>query len=101
MNNLLENQLMELIVYAGQCRSLLMQSLAMAREKKFSQAEDYLMQADNSLKRAHTIQTSLISLDEGEGKLPVSIIMVHAQDHLMNAVLLMDITKELIELHRK
>lgn len=97
----LENELMELIVYAGNCRSLLMQSLMVAKQKDFEKATYYIEQAEKALKQAHSIQTSLISQDEGEGKLPVSIIMVHAQDHVMNAVLLLDITKELVELYRR
>ncbi len=36
---------------------------------------------------AHQTQTQLIGADEGSGKIPVSLIMVHARDHLMNAML--------------
>ncbi len=37
--------------------------------------------------QAHKIQTALISQDEGCGKIEVNLILVHAQDHLMNAIL--------------
>ncbi len=34
------------------------------------------------------IQTQLIGMDEGSGKLPVNLITVHSQDHLMNAMVI-------------
>ena len=47
------------------------------------------------------MQTRLIEADEGEGKIPVTLILVHAQDHLMTAMLARELVTELIELHRK
>lgn len=96
-----EENVMMLIVNAGQCRSLLMNALAESRQGQFEKAEGLITEANAALNEAHKIQTSLIAYDSGEGKLPVQIVMVHAQDHLMNAVLLMDLTKEMIEIHKK
>lgn len=96
----LEETVMTLIMQAGQTRSLLMQAISMAKEKRFQESEQLVHQAEKCLQKAHDIQTSLISFDEGEGKLPMNIILVHAQDHIMNAVLLTDIAKELIVLHK-
>ncbi|MEX1761416.1 PTS lactose/cellobiose transporter subunit IIA, partial [Escherichia coli] len=50
---------------------------------------------------AHTIQTQLIGLDEGTGKLPVNLITVHSQDHLMNAMVIQDLAGDMIELYRR
>lgn len=101
MSEQLETQIMNLIVQAGLCRSSLMQALQYAKSQQFDKVDELLKQADEALKAAHHIQTELISQDEGEGKLPITIIMVHAQDHVMNAVLLMDIIKEFIELYKQ
>lgn len=46
------------------------------------------------------MQTQLIGLDEGEGKVPVNLIMVHAQDHIMTSMLAKEMIQELIEIHR-
>ncbi|CAI0855698.1 N,N'-diacetylchitobiose-specific phosphotransferase enzyme IIA component [Serratia entomophila] len=40
-------------------------------------------------------------MDEGVGKIPVSLILVHAQDHLMNAMLIQDLATDMIELYRR
>lgn len=43
--------------------------------------------SESACLQAHKIQTALISQDEGCGKIKVNLILVHAQDHLMNAIL--------------
>ena len=96
-----EEQIMLLLVQAGAARSAALSALRLAREGKFAAAEQQLMAAKESVKGAHQQQTSLISLDEGSGKLPVTLILVHAQDHLMNAMLVQDLAGEIIELYRR
>ncbi|EGU37303.1 PTS system, lactose/cellobiose specific IIA subunit [Vibrio ichthyoenteri ATCC 700023] len=95
-----EEWVMSLIVQAGQCRSMLMNAMREARQGNFASADELISSAKQALKEAHHIQTQLIEYDEGEGKLPVHIVMVHAQDHLMNAVLLMDMAEEIIDLRK-
>lgn len=97
----LEEQVMTLIVSAGSCRSMLMEAMRHSRRGEFEQAEQLVEQARGALHAAHAVQTKLIETDAGEGKLPVHIVMVHAQDHVMNAVLLMDLAEEMIAIHRR
>ncbi|WP_331283440.1 PTS lactose/cellobiose transporter subunit IIA [Pantoea sp. LMR881] len=58
-----------------------------------------LDQANQHLHDAHEVQTRLIGLDEGCGKLPVTLVMVHAQDHLMTAMLARDLISEMVALY--
>lgn len=98
----LENEVMELIANAGYARSLVFQAMRSAREEEdFVQAEQYMQQAQEALSGAHHVQTKLIEMDEGSGKIPVHLVMVHAQDHLMNAIMLMEMGREIIALHQK
>ncbi len=97
-----ETDIINLITSAGSARSLVFQAIREARENRdFPQAEALMQQAKEMLSAAHWIQTQLISLDEGEGKIPVTLALVHAQDHLMNAVLLTELGAEIIALHRQ
>jgi cellobiose PTS system EIIA component len=96
-----EEQIMLLLVQAGAARSAALSALRLAREGQFVAAEQQLAAARESVKDAHQQQTALISLDEGSGKLPVTLILVHAQDHLMNAMLIQDLAGEIIELYRR
>lgn len=50
---------------------------------------------------AHLIQTQLIWEDEGQGKIPVNLILVHAQDHLMTAMLCRDLAEEIVMLRQE
>lgn len=92
---------MELIIHAGEARSSAMQALQAARKHHWSEADALLQQASDAARNAHKIQTALIGADEGCGKIPVNLIMVHAQDHLMNAMLCRDLVEEIIWLHRE
>ncbi|WP_244583217.1 PTS lactose/cellobiose transporter subunit IIA, partial [Escherichia coli] len=41
------------------------------------------------------------SQDEGCGKIKVNLILIHAQDHLMNAILCQDLAREIISLRKE
>jgi len=90
-----------LLVHAGSARSSLLSALQLARRGQFAAAEIKLEEAKAGIGRAHGMQTELIGMDEGVGKIPVSLILVHAQDHLMNAMLIQDLATDMIELYRR
>lgn len=97
----LETSVMELLVHAGSARSSLLSALQLARRGQFAAVEIKLEEAKAGIGRAHGMQTELIGMDEGVGKIPVSLILVHAQDHLMNAMLIQDLATDMIELYRR
>lgn len=87
---------MELIVNAGDGRSLAIQAIREARVGKFEEAESLLEQCCEALTRCHHAQTDLIQSEiNGQGT-PVSLLMVHAQDHIMNAMTVKDLAAELV-----
>ncbi|WP_409159949.1 PTS lactose/cellobiose transporter subunit IIA [Pectobacterium sp. B2J-2] len=96
-----ETTIMELIIYAGEARSSSMEALSAARKYDWDKAEELLNTASVAARKAHQIQTALIGADEGSGKIPVNLILVHAQDHLMNAMLCHELVEEMIQLHRE
>ena len=96
----LETTVMALIVNAGEARSHAMQALTAAKKKQWEQVDGLLALSAAASKLAHDVQTSLIGMDEGEGKLPMTLVMVHAQDHIMTSILLREMVGELIEVHR-
>ncbi|CNI37850.1 PTS N,N'-diacetylchitobiose transporter subunit IIA [Yersinia mollaretii] len=97
----MEDVIMGLIINAGQARSLAYKALKQAKAGHFSQAEELMGQSRQALNEAHLVQTKLIESDQGEGKTKVTLVLVHAQDHLMNAMLARELITELIELHQK
>ncbi|WP_413739279.1 PTS lactose/cellobiose transporter subunit IIA [Sodalis sp. RH21] len=97
----LESSVMELLIQAGSARSSLLTALRQARHGDTGAALAGMAEARAAISLAHKIQTQLISLDEGSGKIPCSLILMHAQDHLMNAMLVQDLAADLIELYRR
>jgi len=97
----LEEVVMGLIINAGHARSLAYGALKQAKQGDFVEAKSMMEKSRMALSEAHRVQTQLIEHDEGEGKIKVSLVMVHAQDHLMTAMLLRELVGELIELHEK
>ncbi len=97
----LETIIMELLVNAGSARSAALTALQLARKGDFAAAEQAMAESHEFVKHAHKIQTQLIGMDEGSGKLPVNLITVHSQDHLMNAMVIQDLATDMIELYRR
>lgn len=96
-----EQTVMELLINAGEARSQAMIAIQQAREGEWIQADAALAASDEAIKAAHKVQTALISEDEGAGKIPVTLILVHAQDHLMTAMLCRDLAGEMVLLRRE
>ncbi|MCL2863946.1 MAG: PTS lactose/cellobiose transporter subunit IIA [Lachnospiraceae bacterium] len=92
---------MELVVNGGTARSLAMEAIALAKEGKFAEAYQSLEDADEALVSCHHVQTDLIQRTARGEAIEVSLLMVHAQDHLMTGILAKDLAKEIVELHEK
>lgn len=97
----METTVMELIINAGEARSQAMMAIQAARQKKWELATASLAASQDAVRAAHLIQTQLIGEDEGQGKIPVNLILVHAQDHLMTAMLCRDLAEEIVLLRRE
>ncbi len=50
---------------------------------------------------AHEIQTDLIREEMSGSGAPVSLLMVHAQDHLNLALVMRDVADEFLQVHQK
>ena len=94
----LEDAVMEIIVNAGQSRSLCFEALHCARSGNIDEARLLL---NGYARRAHQMQTQLIEQDAGQARQPMTLIMVHAQDHLMNSLLAREFSEELIHLYQR
>lgn len=97
----MESTVMELIINAGESRSLAMQALRVAKQGKWDEVSALMLESLEASKRAHNVQTMLIGMDEGCGKVPVNLILVHAQDHIMNSMLAREMVAEFIDIQRQ
>ncbi|MBA4543174.1 MULTISPECIES: PTS lactose/cellobiose transporter subunit IIA [Thermoactinomyces] len=94
-----EKVIFQIIIHGGNGRSCAMEAIAAAKQGRFSEAREKLQQAGEELNQAHHIQTSLIQEEVKGVKREISLLMVHAQDHLMNAITVKDLATELVDLY--
>lgn len=89
----------QIIVRAGEARSIAMESLAVAKTGDIDGASRLLKEARNEIHNAHQYQTSLINAEANGEKNEINVLLVHSQDHLMNAMTVLDLAEEFINLY--
>ncbi len=96
----MENIIFSLISYSGEARSLCMEAMSSARQGHFEEAKEKLKSAEECLSNAHKAQTDLIQKEAGGDKTDISLLLIHAQDHLMNAITIKELAYEIVELSK-
>ena len=94
--NEVEQVIMELIIHAGNARSLAIEAISKAREDSFEEADSLMKQADEEMITAHKAQSQLLCNETNGSQVPLTLLMVHAQDHVMNAITVKDLANEII-----
>lgn len=94
-----EQIVFKIILHGGNGRSSSMEAIIAAKAGDFERARAKLQEAADELNEAHKIQTTLIQSEIREGPMKVSLLMVHAQDHLMNAIVVKDLANEIVDLY--
>lgn len=95
----MEQIAMELISKSGEARSLAFQALNATKQNNHTEASALLEQSVKRSKEAHKVQSRLL-FSESEGKpTELSVLLIHAQDHLMSSLLAQELIKEIIDLH--
>lgn len=97
----LEKAAFSMISAAGDAQSTMMKALEAARKGDFNEADNLMKDAEKLLMSAHRIQTDLIKKEADGGKPEYSILIVHAQDHLMNGMLSKQLIREMINLYKE
>lgn len=89
-----------IIASAGQARSFAFEALKAARSGEYETAERLLDESREAALEAHRQQTKLLSKEASGEHTPVDVMLVHAQDHLMTAMLAQELIGELVNLYR-
>ena len=91
----------QLISYAGDAFSSFFKAGEKARNGEFDEADELIKKGESELTNAHNAQTELLA-KEAQGKdIEYSIMLVHAQDHLMTTIMYERVAKEFITLYRE
>ncbi|MBB6217875.1 PTS system cellobiose-specific IIA component [Anaerosolibacter carboniphilus] len=99
--NEMEGIIFQLITNSGSARSHVFEALEYARKNDFDKATECLEAAGNELVDAHQVQTNLIQQEASGQSVQVSLLMVHAQDHLMTSILAKDLIEQMVEMQKQ
>lgn len=90
-----------LITSSGNAKSHAMEAIQHAKSGDIEAARLSIQEAEEALTEAHKTQTSLIQGEARGEKTELSILLIHAQDHLMTAILMKDLAAEFVDLYEK
>lgn len=93
----MEENAMMMILYSGNANQRAFAALRKIRNRDFDDARTLIKEAKEESLKAHEIQTSLLTKIASGEQLDLDVLTVHAQDHLMNSVLAIDMIEEMIE----
>ncbi len=91
---------MDIIINAGNAKSYAMDSIRAAKKFDFDTAEEKFKSAKDAELSAHNAQTKLLARDSDEQGIELNLLVVHAQDHLMNCITFNDTAREIIDLYK-
>ena len=74
---------MQIILHAGDARTLAMKAMDILAEFKFDEAEDLLKQAKEELTEAHRVHTGVLQNAIANEENTYTVLFAHAQDTLM------------------
>ena len=97
----MEEIILNIIMHSGEARNYSMEAIALAKTGDFDKSRELLIKADEELGYAHSSQTTLIQGEAASDKIEFSLLLVHAQDHLMTTMTFKDLAVELIEVYEK
>ncbi|ETA81274.1 PTS lactose/cellobiose transporter subunit IIA [Youngiibacter fragilis] len=97
----MDNQtiIFNIIMNGGDAKSYAMESIRTAKKGEMAQARNFLTKSGESLEKAHEIQTALIQEEAAGNSTELSLLMVHAQDHFMNALTVRDLAREIVDVY--
>ncbi|MQS76579.1 PTS lactose/cellobiose transporter subunit IIA [Companilactobacillus halodurans] len=92
---------MDIILFSGDARTLIMQSMDLLGDCDYQKAQDLMKQAHEKLVKAHQLQTDRLR-DEADGEtLEYSVLFTHAQDTMMTVNTEYNLVKHLISVFEK
>ncbi|KRM91942.1 PTS lactose/cellobiose transporter subunit IIA [Liquorilactobacillus cacaonum] len=93
--------IMGLIMEGGNAKGFAVQAINAAKQGDFEGAKDFLAKSNESLSKAHNVQTDMLTKEAQGEHTEINLYMVHAQDHLMTAITFKDLAQEIVELYER
>lgn len=93
--------IMQLIMAGGNAKGSSVEAIRAAKSGDLELAAKKLEEADKFMVDAHNAQTAMLTKEAQGEHTEVSLLMVHAQDHIMNAITFRDLAGEIVDLYKR
>ena len=93
--------IMGLIMFGGNAKSDAMEAIVAAKAGDIALADQKIADARASLVEAHRAQTGLLTQEAQGDHMTVTLLTVHAQDHLMTSIAFTDLASEFVDVYRR
>lgn len=90
-----------IIGHAGDAKGIAFEAIAEAKKGNIELAREKIKESKEVMTKAHRFQTELIQNEASGNKTEMSVILVHAQDHLMNSINFQQLAEEFIDLYER
>ncbi|UTR15937.1 PTS lactose/cellobiose transporter subunit IIA [Salipaludibacillus sp. LMS25] len=101
MNDENSLKIVKLISSAGAARSNYIEAIQKAKADKFMEAQELIEEGESFFVEGHKLHAELIS-NEAAGKgMEVSLLFVHAEDHMISAETTKILAEEIISLYER
>lgn len=95
------NEVMSIIMNGGQARSAAMAAIKAAKARDFAAAATCMSNARVAVKNAQVAHNSLLSAEARGDGADFSVLLVHAENHLSNALTIIDMADQFVETYRE
>lgn len=92
---------MKLVIHGGNAKAKAAEAIEFAKTGDFRQSDACMKEAGDEVMKAHHSQTDMLTNEAQGNCITVNLLMVHAQDHLMNAITYIDLAKEICEIYQR
>ncbi|WP_196594197.1 PTS lactose/cellobiose transporter subunit IIA [Pectinatus sottacetonis] len=100
MDEKVTEQSMQLILHAGTGRSMVMEAVKdLLKTGDVDAARKKIEDAGKEIGEAHNIQTALMSAECDGKEVEKSILLIHAQDHFMSALVVRDMGQLMVSMY--
>ncbi|WP_286905794.1 PTS lactose/cellobiose transporter subunit IIA [Clostridium sp. UBA1652] len=96
----LEQVIMNIIINSGDAKGYSYEALNAVNEGNYEEADQLIEKANEALEVAHNAQTDLLQKEAAGEKTEVSVLFVHAQDHLMTTITEKNLIEQIMELRK-
>lgn len=89
----------QIILHAGNSKALIMEAVNMAEEGfSYEEVEAKVRESEKELNLAHQEHSKILADFANGGHIDLTLLLTHAQDHLMSTQTILDLSEKIIKL---